>query len=264
MYMDMVGNKCGHDKGNPISFKKPSSHKGRPHIIEIACENAKKFYEEPDKFLPRLRFANGKDTQQRSERREAASSVMQVLLHYTDLSTLEVGTPTKDGSINGLRLGFIADKIEMGVKRVWRAVKDLKSAGYIKMRSMFFRIKDRAFIISKIFLFPKTFHDLGVSTERLNLSQHYKRKSLSKRKPAIDFSFTRTKAAVRAATSAIVKMGQIINTSVKKPINNYKKVSCKNDRRNRADIIKDLMLNKGMSTQEIRAYLGETSPLQTA
>jgi hypothetical protein len=72
-----------------------------------------------------LNLANGKDSQQRSERREGC------LIHYLDLLTLRVGIPQDDGSFGGIGLEWIAELSGMGLRRVERATHDLVAAGIV-------------------------------------------------------------------------------------------------------------------------------------
>jgi len=80
--------------------------------------------------IPSLDLANGSIRQQRSERREACVILLKALLKHTDVASLRVGIPTEDGFLN-LTVNYIANQTGMTLKRVERALKDLKAAGLI-------------------------------------------------------------------------------------------------------------------------------------
>jgi hypothetical protein len=125
------GNRCGHDPEAPRWFAPPEEHKPRPGILRKLGEKIRGYYDEPAKTLPSLNLANGKDRQQRSERREGCLGVLGCLVHYLDLLTLRVGIPQDDGSFGGIGMERIADLSGMGLRRVERATHDLVAAGIL-------------------------------------------------------------------------------------------------------------------------------------
>jgi hypothetical protein len=125
------GNRCGHDPEAPRWFAPPEEHKPRPGILRKLGEKIRGYYDAPSKTLPSLNLANGKDRQQRSERRESCLGVLGCLIHYLDLLTLRVGIPQEDGSFGGIGMERIADLSGMGLRRVERATHDLVAAGIL-------------------------------------------------------------------------------------------------------------------------------------
>jgi hypothetical protein len=125
------GNRCGHDPEAPRWFAPPEEHKPRPGILRKLGEKIRGYYDEPAKTLPSLNLANGKDSQQRSERREGCLGVLGCLIHYLDLLTLRVGIPKEDGSFGGIGMERIAELSGMGLRRVERATHDLVAAGIV-------------------------------------------------------------------------------------------------------------------------------------
>jgi hypothetical protein len=125
------GNRCGHDPEAPRWFAPPEEHKPRPGILRKLGEKIRAYYGEPAKTLPSLNRANGKGSQQRSERREGCLGVLGCLLHYLDLLTLRVGIPKEDGSFGGISMERIAKLSGMGLRRVERATHDLAVAGIV-------------------------------------------------------------------------------------------------------------------------------------
>lgn len=127
------GNFCGHDPSNPdFSLLKPINKEGKgfPRLLAICMDRLKDYYYRPRKVLPSLDLANGSKRKQRSERREACLCLLMALLKRTDIASLRVGIPTKDGFMN-YTIDYIAKDTKMTLKRVERALKDLKSAGLV-------------------------------------------------------------------------------------------------------------------------------------
>jgi hypothetical protein len=124
------GNRCGHDPEAPRWFEPPEEHKPRPGILRKLGEKIRSYYDAPAKTLPSLNLANGKDRQQRSERREGCLGVLGCLIHYLDLLTLRVGIP-QEGSFGGIGMERIAKLSGMGLRRVERATHDLVAAGIV-------------------------------------------------------------------------------------------------------------------------------------
>lgn len=127
------GNYCGHDPLHPnFTLDKPilKGKGGAPRVLTLCAERITGYYYRPRKVLPSLDLANGSDRQQRSERRESCLRTLAALLKFCDVASLRVGIPAHEGFIN-LRLNVIASHSGMGLKRVERAVKDLKAAGLL-------------------------------------------------------------------------------------------------------------------------------------
>jgi hypothetical protein len=127
---EFCGNRCGHNPATPRWFVPPEAHKPRPSFLTSLGKKIRDYYQNPAKILPSLNLANGKDRQQRSERREACLQLLACLIHYLDLVTLRVGTPS-DGGFHGLTLLFLAGASGLGLRRAERACHDLKAAGIL-------------------------------------------------------------------------------------------------------------------------------------
>ncbi|MGH9957396.1 MAG: replication protein RepA [Pyrinomonadaceae bacterium] len=125
------GNRCGHNPQAPRSFEPPERHKARPGILRKLGEKIRAYYDTPAKILPSLNLANGKDSQQRSERREACLQLLGGLIHFLDLVTLRVGIPQADGSFRGLSLPYLAGLSGLELRRAERACHDLVAAGIL-------------------------------------------------------------------------------------------------------------------------------------
>ncbi|MGH8651194.1 MAG: hypothetical protein ACREUI_00410 [Burkholderiales bacterium] len=125
------GNRCGHNPCSPRSFEPPERHKARPGILRKLGEKICAYYDAPAKILPSLNLANGKDSQQRSERREACLQLLSCLIHFLDLVTLRVGIPQANGSFRGLSLPYLAGLSGLELRRAERACHDLVVSGIL-------------------------------------------------------------------------------------------------------------------------------------
>ena len=123
-----TGNKCGHSPKNPRQFRPPKDHRLSPGFINKGTKLFSNYFQDP-RLFPTLNAANGSKRQQRSERREAICQLFGAMLHYFDLSTAIIGVPSADGDMKGLTMAFLAEKAEIGLRRVERAMHDLKAAG---------------------------------------------------------------------------------------------------------------------------------------
>lgn len=132
---NLGGNFCGHDPRNPrFTLTRPAKtgKGGIPRVLTLCTERLQAYYDNPRKLIPSLDLANGSERQQRSERWEACILLLTVLLKYTDLASLRVGIPTTDGFLS-LTVDYIAKQTGMTLKRVERALADLKTSGLVSI-----------------------------------------------------------------------------------------------------------------------------------
>ena len=155
------GNRCGHVPSAPrfdrINLPEDANH-ARPILIGQAMLKLKAYYDSPREArwdelsqgerhvrLERaIAAAGGPDTeegrplaarlarwrQQRSERREAVTTVLMLLLAYTDIDTLTVAIPSGGGWL-GLSVAWIAERTGLSPSRVKRALATLNRAGLL-------------------------------------------------------------------------------------------------------------------------------------
>lgn len=176
------GNKCGHDKEFCRTYERHFKHKEPPPLILKAAAAMADFYHYCHKFLPRLKTVNGSTRQQKTERREGIVGVGQVLINYCDLATWRVHTHYKDES--GKRYGvteFIAHKLGYTIKRVQRALSDLKNTAYINIERDIVETEHGLRQRNRISLTRRLFVDLGFDNIFIETSRHYKHKSNAKR-----------------------------------------------------------------------------------
>ena len=141
---NLGGNFCGHDPLSPrFTLARPAKtgKGGIPRILTLCSERLKGYYYNPRKLIPSLDLANGSQRQQRSERRESCLLSLMALLKYTDLASLRVGIPTQDGFLS-LTVDYIAKQTGMTLKRVERALADLKTSGLVTIAQPRKRLPD--------------------------------------------------------------------------------------------------------------------------
>lgn len=139
------GNRCGHDPMNPRWFSPPSQHSQRPAVLRRIIGCIRDYYTAPSATLPTLNAVNESDRRQRSERREACLSLLGCLLHYTDLTTFQVGIPRPDGTFQGLKIEFLAERSGLGLRRAERAIRDLAAAGLVSIYPITKHTNDRTY-----------------------------------------------------------------------------------------------------------------------
>ncbi len=178
----LFGNGCGHHPKQLREYNRPLNHKPRPSILEQAIKNAAQYYHAPKKFLKKLSALHLKNRRKRSERREAITSVLQVLLHYIELISLKVGINTPASEVISFDIHFIANKAGIEPIRARRAMKDLVKAGYLKISRQWTRKDDGDYIgLPSLREFTlKFFHDLGIDLLRLASTREWKRKKEEK------------------------------------------------------------------------------------
>ena len=129
------GNFCGHDPKAPSFTLVRPIKKGRngvPRVLTLLIERLVSYYGNPRRTIPALDLANGSERQQRSERREACIKLLAAILGRTDQVSLRVGIPTSDGFMN-YTVKYLCADTGMGLKRVSRALADLKAADLISV-----------------------------------------------------------------------------------------------------------------------------------
>jgi hypothetical protein len=175
------GNHCGHLPSEPRFYHRPLNHKQRPSVLEKAIKALEGAYYLPKKFLKSFVYLNA-SRRKRSERREAVASVSQVLLHYLELSTLQVGFYNAAHQFVRLDLKYIAQKAGITALRAKRALADLAKAGYLTISRQFAQKNDGTFkgraSIRKIAI--AFFVDLGIDVQRLFFAREWKRKTHDK------------------------------------------------------------------------------------
>ena len=180
---DRHGNWCGHSPSVPRFFVQPEVHKSRPKILVWAGEALGRFYNLPGLYLKEVRIQRKSTRRQRSEAREALSSIAQVMLHYTELASLRVGVPHETEGFRSLAVDFLAKKAGIGLKRAQRALAVLKRAGYIKLIERF-DIKDDRFIglAAVKSLTPAFFKACGINLQALSAQRRLARARLNKKR----------------------------------------------------------------------------------
>ena len=155
------GNRCGHVPSAPrfnlLNLPEDANH-ARPVLIGQARAKLQAYYassregrwdplsqgERHYRLERAIAAAGGPETeegrklvarlarwrQQRSERREAVTTVLMLLLAYTDIDTLNVAIPAGGGWL-GLSIAWIAERTGLSASRVKRALATLTRAGLL-------------------------------------------------------------------------------------------------------------------------------------
>lgn len=140
-----TGNRCGHDprKPNLSLFSIPKTARDIPFAMKELINGVKRYFDSPQ-LIPTLfnltgkRNNDGEFRSNRSEAREAEMLIMAALIHYTDFSSMRVGTPLDDGEFKPRSCVELAKTCGLAVKvgeewqptrRFWRAFTRLKRAG---------------------------------------------------------------------------------------------------------------------------------------
>jgi hypothetical protein len=140
-----TGNRCGHDpqKPNMDLFSIPKTARDIPHAMKELINGVKHYFFNPQ-LLPTLYNLTGKRNKDgslrsnRSDGREGEMLIMAALIHYTDFSSMRVGTPLDDGEFKPRSCVDLAKTCGLAVqigedwhpsRRFWRAFTRLKRAG---------------------------------------------------------------------------------------------------------------------------------------
>ena len=198
-HLKPFGNWCNHISHAPKFYLQPEQHGTRPDVLVEAQESLEQFYWQPKSYLEHLILTRDSNRQQRTEAREAVSKVLGVILHYLDLATMRVGVPNEDGSFHSFTMKDIALRIDWrtradnkdpklkdkGVKRVWRAMKVLKKAGYISIskrcKKVFEEEQKYRGLPAIRCVMTSLFHDLKVSVQKLDMRRKQATNRLKRR-----------------------------------------------------------------------------------
>jgi len=127
------GNNCSHSKETP-RFYAPHNFDRLPNFIQEAMAKCEDFYFSSKEYLTNLQTPLNEEELRikRSERREAISLTLQALFNYMNITNGEVGFWTKNtGKIKNIHCEFLARKTGLKRQRLYRAIADLKRAGYV-------------------------------------------------------------------------------------------------------------------------------------
>ena len=133
------GNRCGHDPRHP-NFAQPNPK--RPKLIQKAIDKLHEAYADLSGLLGLNYHPQGFKV--RSERREACIKVLAVMVEHMDLVTMRVGFPTEPGFFN-YKMENLAERTGMGLRRVARAVRDLKNMDFLVISQIRERLKDGSY-----------------------------------------------------------------------------------------------------------------------
>jgi hypothetical protein len=173
-------NFCDHHPNNMRGFDRPSEHKKRYQAIEECIEKLNQALETPRQILKNLFYPQKK---KRSQRREAIVRVLQVMLHYMDMESFQVGFLNDKLEFIRFDLKKIAQYAKINFSRAKRAIKDIECAGYIKIQEQYETLADgskRALAAIKTFT-RKFFREIGIDHLKLFQQREHKRKENEKK-----------------------------------------------------------------------------------
>ena len=158
-------NFCDHSLNQPKLFKVPPTHKPRAKIVQETLKRLMDAYHAPKRSLKTLQFHDDTGHQVRSQRREAAIALLQVMVYYQDDATGRIGRQVDDGAFRDLSLAKLAKYADIAYRRAKRALEDIVRAGYLQVTRQFLRNPEtgevRGLPSIRKFL-PKLFTDLAV------------------------------------------------------------------------------------------------------
>lgn len=134
-----AANYCNHSPSAPKLFIIPSNHKPRAKIVQETDKKLASAYAKPKTSLKTLQFRDESGHQVRSQRREAAIALLQVMNYYQDDATGRIGRSVDGGGFRDMSLKSLAEKAGIAIRRAIRALKDITRAGYLKVTKQFIR-----------------------------------------------------------------------------------------------------------------------------
>lgn len=179
-----------------MKLQAPLSTKQRPQILTIASNRVGEWSAQSWKWLSRLRTAvlirvshqkRLSTRTMRNDQRQAISMLLQVILHYLDLKTMQIGFYHDESqTFVHLTLEFLAKKANLPLRRAQRAISWLYQSGYISgFRQSSFDIQTGEYMHKPSIrrINEKLLLDLGITTYALQKAR--KRSSQQQQKRAL-------------------------------------------------------------------------------
>jgi hypothetical protein len=163
-----TGNRCGHNPKRLREYQPPESNLARPPILEETLRKIVGYYHNSRQLLQDLRETlSGRI--HRSEFREDIVAMVQALLHYMHLESMEV-CYTQTGEPCSLK--FLAKRAQLSLSRAKVAMKYLVEAGYVLTTIRWVRFKEGFKALASIKRISiKLFTHLGITEMRLRAAQ---------------------------------------------------------------------------------------------
>lgn len=172
---------CDHDPLSPVFYVPPSHHQKRPNILDQAIHAIEKAYYKPKHILAKLFKPH--ERIKKSPRREAIIRVLQVMLQFMDIETLELGFYSNNGNFIRLDVKYIAKQARITGIRAKRALGDIIRSGYVESIKQMKKTSEGRYIsFTSIRKFTANFFmDLGVEYMRFFSAREWKRKRNEKK-----------------------------------------------------------------------------------
>lgn len=139
-YRTLAVNYCNHVANSPKLFIIPPDHKPRAKIVQETHKKLTEAYSKPKISLKSMQFHDRSGNRVKSQRREAAIALLQVMNYYQDDATGRVGRSLDNGAFRDMSVVKLAEKAGIAVRRAKRALRDIIRAGYIRVSRQFIRI----------------------------------------------------------------------------------------------------------------------------
>lgn len=187
-YLDAIlnfGNNCSHLKETP-RFYAPHNVQRLPNFIQEAMTKCEDFYFTSKDYLTNLQKPLNEEKLRikRSERREAISLTLQSLFNYMNVGNGEVGFWTKNtNKVTSIHCEFLARKTGLKRQRLYRAIADLKKAGYLAAHHTSKRSAKGIYRTVKFHITAPCLRHLGFSDYRIKQVQKFKAEVLRRQAP---------------------------------------------------------------------------------
>lgn len=136
-----TGNRCGHDRHNPIlHLAYEISHKA-PFVLQTLCQRIERFNINRS-VLPPLQCSWQSNRQRRSESAEAIALVLKCITKYIDLVTFKVGFVMK-GQWHNLSYKKMARVTGLSEHRVKRVMLELQRNGFVGVHEIKEQVQDK-------------------------------------------------------------------------------------------------------------------------
>jgi len=245
------GNRCGHDPRHP-NFAQPNPK--RPKLIQKAIDKLHEAYADLSGLLGLNYHPQGFKV--RSERREAYIKVLAVMVEHMDLVTMHVGFPTEPGFFN-YKMEKLAERTGMGLRRVARAVRDLKNMDFLAISQIRERLKDGSYrSFSAIKIVSTTLFDALGLRGWLDKERAKARERLRKKQKAYEKA-----CAKRGATMMNRLTAKIAGTAPTNPIRNADEKAQEKAAQKRPTLVQTITATTGTrSLDPVSKYLAQLNP----
>ncbi|KFK52802.1 hypothetical protein [Vibrio vulnificus] len=139
--MKTTGNRCGHDKQNPVT-KLVYEFSKQPAILKTLAERIERFNRNRS-VIPMLAASRQSKRTRRSESAESIALVLKCIAKYIDLVTFKVGFFNRGKWFN-LSYKKIQEHTGLSEYRVLRAMAEIQRVGLVALHEIYEEITDKS------------------------------------------------------------------------------------------------------------------------